>query len=96
MKPHSLFLKAKIRIDKNPVGIVPGTMVNIKVDAFDELMIIWTSERKFTKDLVRSASPGEEAKYNERLDRLFVKCPGKSKEELIKKVAKNLGVLPHE
>jgi len=94
MTQQPVIIDTKIRIDKNPIGIPPGTFIGMKIRVLDEWAEIFTSNPKFTKDLVRTAKPGEEAKFIERTQKTLVHYPGKSQREITVDISKSLGLLP--
>lgn len=89
-----IVINTKIRVDKNPIGLAPGTFIDMRIEIIDEYASVRTSYARFTRDLVRAANPGEIARYNERLQKTITKYPGMSQAEIFKKISAELAKLP--
>jgi len=95
-----IFIKFKLQVQNNPLGIPPGTMLNVHIKIFDEFEFIRTDSASFTKDLVKieklkPSHPGTIVKYEERIQTAIIKFPGLSQKAIADIVAidlKKLGV----
>jgi len=75
----SIKIHFKLELEKTP-------KMDILVECFDGYATFHSTYKPFTKDLAKTASPGEEAVYSERLQKTIVKYPGKTQEEIVEKV----------
>jgi hypothetical protein len=89
----STTIKAKVKVEANPLGLPRGSIIDMFVEIFDGYAMIHTSNDKFTKDLVRTAKPDEKAVFNERLRKTIVQYPGKTEQEISEKIGKELASL---
>jgi hypothetical protein len=88
-------MKIKLSINNNPLGIPPGTLLDVEIVITDGYEVIRTANARFTEDLARAeklkpSAPGTIAKYSPRLQKTIVKFPGMSKAEISKIVAEDL------
>lgn len=88
-------INVKLQVSNNPLGIPPGTMLDVKIKIIDEFEFIWTSSAGFTKDLVKveklkPSHPGTIAEYQERRQTAVIKFPGLSQKEITQIVAEDL------
>ncbi len=94
-----IIIEVKLAIDRNPHGIPPGTLMDIRITIIDEYETIRTSNANFTMDLckvekLKPSAPGTIAKYSQRLQKTIIKFPGLKKEEIAKIVGEDLKKLP--
>ena len=88
-------INVKLQVSNNPLGIPPGTMLDVKISIIDEFEFIWTSNASFTKDLVRiekikPTRPNTIPKYSERNQRAIIKYPMLSQKEIAQIVSEDL------
>jgi len=86
-------LKAKIKVDKNPIGLPKGTVIDMVIEVFEGYATFHTTNMRFTRDLVRTADPGEKAVYNERMQKTIVEYPNKTQQEIVEKLSQDLARL---
>ena len=89
----STTIKAKVKIDKSPIGLGKGSVIDMDIEVFDGYATIHTSNDNFTKDLAKTASPGEKAVFNEKLRKTIIQYPGKTEQEIAEKLGKDLSKL---
>ena len=89
-----VIMELKLSVGHNPIGLVPGTIIDVRIQIVDEFEVIHTSNARFTQDLVKVAPKGTIARYSQRNQRTVIKYPGKNKQEIAKIVAEDLKHLP--
>lgn len=88
-------IKVKFQIKNNPIGIPPNSFIDMIIEIIDEYETIWTSNARFTQDLVRAENLkptciGNVAKYIERNQRAVVYYPKKTQKEIVDIVSADL------
>lgn len=89
-----IVIEVKMVVTKNPHGIPPGTLMDIRITIIDEYETIRTSNANFTADLAKVAPPGTIAKYSQRLQKTIIKYPGKTKLQIAEIVRADLNKIP--